>query len=66
MMPAMFLFLVGYMRYGGDESWKLALYVAVPLWIMWYLLFDRLIHVAWPQSLLGDWFPALRELSTLF
>jgi TctA family transporter len=66
LMPAMLVFLVAYMRYGGDESWRLALAVSLPLWIMWYFLFDRLIRLAWPQSLIGDWFPALRSFSTLF
>jgi len=66
MLPAMLLYLVLYMRYGGDESWKLAIYVSVPLWVLWWALFDQLIRVAWPQSLLGDWFPALRTFSTLF
>jgi TctA family transporter len=66
MLPAMLIYLVIYMRYGGDESWKLSLYVAIPLWVAWWVLFDQFIRVAWPQSLLGDWIPALRTASSLF
>jgi TctA family transporter len=66
MLPGMLLFMVLYMRYAGDESWKVTLSVAVPLWIMWFLLFDRLIRIGWPQSFIGDWFPALRAWSPLF
>jgi hypothetical protein len=66
LMPAMLIFLLAYMRYGGDETWRTTLMVSVPIWIMWYALFDRVIRLAWPQSLIGDWFPALRELSTMF
>ena len=66
MLPGMLIFMVLFMRYAGDESWKVTLSVAVPLWILWYLLFDRLIRIGWPQSFIGDWFPKLREMSPLF
>lgn len=66
MMVGMFLFMVLYMRRAGDETWKVTLCVAVPLWVMWYFLFDRLIRIGWPQSYIGDWFPVLRQSSTLF
>jgi hypothetical protein len=66
MLPGMLIYMVLYMRYAGDESWKTTLSVSIPLWIMWYLLFDRLIRIGWPQSFIGDWFPQLREMSPLF
>jgi TctA family transporter len=65
LLPAMFLFLVGYMRFQGRESWRLSLSIVVPIWTLFYLLFHQLVHVVWPQSLLGDLFPALRAINAL-
>jgi hypothetical protein len=61
LLPAMFLFLVGYMRFEGKESWKTTLGVAVPMWILAYGLFHKILIVPWPQTVIGDWFPELRS-----
>ena len=60
LLPAMFLFLVGYMRFEGRESWKLSLGIAIPMWLLSYGLFHKILIVPWPQTLVGDWFPGLR------
>ena len=60
LLPAMFLFLVGYMRFEGKESWKLTLGIAIPMWLLSYGLFHKVLIVPWPQTLVGDWFPGLR------
>ena len=60
LLPAMFLFLVGYMRFEGKETWKVTLGVAIPMWLACYFLFHKLLVVPWPQTVVGDWFPALR------
>jgi TctA family transporter len=61
LLPAMFLFLVGYMRFEGKETWKVTLGVAIPMWVACYFLFHKLLIVPWPQTVVGDWFPALRS-----
>jgi len=66
MMPALGAFIVLYLRYVGAARWSTALLIAVPLWAAMYLLFNTLLHVPWPPSLLGDLFPALRAASRLF
>jgi hypothetical protein len=38
------------------------LLIAIPLWIAMYLLFNTLLHVPWPPSLLGDACPQLRAM----
>ncbi len=60
LLPSMFLFLVGYMRFEGKESWKVTLGVAIPMWLLSYGLFHKVLIVPWPQTLVGDWFPDLR------
>ncbi len=61
LLPSMFLFLVGYMRFEGKESWKVTLGVAIPMWLVSYWLFHKILIVPWPQTLVGDWFPDLRS-----
>jgi len=60
-LPAIFLFLVGYMRFEGKESWTTTLGIAIPMGIFCYWLFHKILIVPWPQTVLGDIFPELRS-----
>ena len=62
LLPAMFLFLAGYMLFEGKESLKTTLYVSVSIWVLSYFLFHKLLIIPWPQSVVGDMFPALRSI----
>ena len=62
LLPAMFLYLVGYMRFEGRESWKMVLSVALPLWFGSYFLFHKVLLVTWPLSVIGNFFPVLRTI----
>jgi hypothetical protein len=61
LLPAMFLFLVGYMRFEGRESWAMTLGIAVPMWIASYGLFHKILLVPWAPALVGNLFPWLRD-----
>ncbi len=65
LLPAMFLFLVGYMRFEGKESWRITLSIAVPMWILSYGLFHTILLVPWPPSLVGSLFPVVRTIEWL-
>jgi len=65
MLPAMLLFLVGYMRFQGGERWSTALKVGGIAWIAAYGLFHLILVQPWPQTLLGDVFPELRSIHYL-
>ena len=60
LLPAVLVFVIGYLRFQAKESWTVTFGVSIPLWVFCYILFHQHLHIAWPQSLLGDWFPALR------
>ena len=60
-LPAMFLFLAGYIHFEGKESWFVTLLVSVPMWVASYGLFHWILHVPWPQTVVGDMFPAIRS-----
>jgi TctA family transporter len=61
LMPAMGLYMFLYMSTAGKTRWPMALIITVSLWIGFYVLFVKLLHVPWPPSLLGDVLPDLRE-----
>ena len=61
LMPAMGLYMFLYMSTAGKTPWPIALIVTISLWIGFYVLFVKPLHVPWPPSLLGDVFPDLRE-----
>ncbi len=65
LLPAMLLYLIGYIRFEGKESWTTTLAVAAPVWGLSYLLFHKVLIIPWPQALLGDWLPALRSSNWL-
>ena len=59
-IPAIAIFVFAYMHFGFKEPpTSSAVYAAATALLCWGL-FQKLLAVAWPQSLLGDFFPALR------
>ncbi|HXQ49458.1 MAG TPA: tripartite tricarboxylate transporter permease [Stellaceae bacterium] len=65
MLPALFLFVLLQMRLEFRERWSHAIGAACLATAAIYLLFDRTFSLPWPQSAIGDIFPALRDASGL-
>ncbi|MDX1485590.1 MAG: tripartite tricarboxylate transporter permease [Alphaproteobacteria bacterium] len=65
LLPAMALFLIGYIRFEGRERWRTTLAVVVPVWAIAYVLFHKILIIPWPQALLGEWLPFLRSSNWL-
>lgn len=59
MIPTVPLMIVAYMRIEGRESWRLSLILAICVTVFLYAVFDQIIHIPWPDSLLGHYLPAL-------
>ena len=49
------LFIFLYLLLWGKSRWWVALLYAGVGWVFMYLMFDRVIHILWYPSLLGDW-----------
>ena len=64
-LPAIFLFLVGYIRFEGKESWLLTIVISVVQTAFSYVLFHMVLIIPWPQTLVGDWFPGVRSIMWL-
>ena len=62
MLPAVFMFVILYMRIEGNEPWKLTMSCAIGLVLFSWGLFDYLLALPWPQTVIGDFIPALKGL----
>jgi len=63
MLPAIVVFVVAYMIIEGRCSWLQIVLILVPFVAGLLFLFHHTLHVPWPQSLLGDFWPWLRTVS---
>lgn len=61
MLPAIFLFVIAYMKREANEPTGLSVGCAVGLTLFCYVVFDYLLALPWPRPLLGIWFPVLGE-----
>jgi TctA family transporter len=61
-LPAIAIFVFAYMCLGFGERAIHSLGFAAATVLLCWGLFDRILSVAWPASLLGDFFPELRAM----
>ena len=66
LLPAVLVFMLGYMRFHGRESWTMVLAVGLTVWLFYLLLFQLVLDVHWPHSWIGVQFPALRSQFEIF
>jgi hypothetical protein len=59
-IPAIAVFVFAYMRFGFGEPSSSSLGFAAATTLLCTIVFHWALQVAWPQSVLGDLFPALR------
>jgi TctA family transporter len=64
-IPAIGLFVVLYMGFGFRESLARAAVFGAAVTVFCYWVFDRGLSVPWPQSVLGDIWPTLRDMTGL-
>lgn len=59
LIPTVLVFVLAYMRLEGRERWRFAVPYAIATALFVYVVFDRVMHVPWPQTVLGHAFPEL-------
>jgi hypothetical protein len=64
-IPAIGVFVFIYMGIGFREPLAKAALFGAAMTLFCYAVFDRGLSVPWPQAVLGDWIPALRDASGL-
>jgi len=64
-IPAIAVFVFIYMGFGFKEKLPRSAVFAVAMGVFCWAVFDRGLSVPWPQAVLGDWFPTLRDSTGL-
>ncbi|MBZ9653744.1 tripartite tricarboxylate transporter permease [Phyllobacterium lublinensis] len=62
LIPTIPLFVIAFMRVEAREPWKIVLPQAILLTIFVYVVFDKLLNLPWPQTLMHHLFPAFASL----
>jgi TctA family transporter len=57
LIPTVPLFIICFMRIEGRERWTLVAGMAVGMTLLVYIVFDQLLTIPWPQTLLGEHWP---------
>ena len=57
LIPTVPFLIIAFMRHEGREEWKTSAIYAACVTLFIYLLFDRLLSVPWPSTVLGNLFP---------
>jgi hypothetical protein len=65
LIPTVPLFVIAYMRSEAHEPWKLVLPQAIGLTLFIYIVFDQLLTIPWPPTLLGSLIPAMKFIPSL-
>ena len=65
MIPTVAVFTVVYMRLEGRESWRKIAIEAACLVLSVWAVFDRLLHIPWPGSVLGQILPILQIIPSV-
>lgn len=59
LIPTVPLFVIAYMKFERSEKWLLAVLYATVLTLFVYFLFDQILSIPWPQTIIGEMFPFL-------
>jgi len=65
LIPTVPVFIIAYMRLEGGEKYRHALMMAVIMVTLIYVVFDQLLAIPWPPTLLGEWFPAFKMIPSV-
>ena len=59
------IFIISYMRIEGREPWKVVIPMAAAVVLLIYVVFDQLLAIPWPPTLLGTFFPAFKIIPSV-
>jgi hypothetical protein len=65
LIPTVPLFVIAFMRVENRERWTIVIPQAIGLTVFIYVVFDQLLTVPWPQTVLGSWIPALKFIPSV-
>lgn len=62
LIPTSPIFIIAFMRLEAREPWKIVIPYALSMVTFVYVVFDKLLTIPWPQTLVGTTFPAIKAL----
>jgi TctA family transporter len=65
LIPTVCVFVVFFMRYENKERWTLILPYAIILVVSITFVFEHIMHIPWPPTFFGAWFPALKMIPSV-
>jgi uncharacterized protein (DUF486 family) len=65
LIPTVGLFVVFFMRYENRERWPLVITYAFVLVTAITFVFEHVMHIPWPPTYFGQWFPFLKVIPSL-
>jgi TctA family transporter len=65
LIPTAPLFIISFMRVEGREPWKIAIPMAIGVVVLMYVVFDQLLAIPWPPTLLGTLFPIFKVIPSV-
>jgi hypothetical protein len=61
LIPTVPMFIVLFMRTEAREPWKIVVPMAMIMTVFIYFVFDQLLAIPWPQTIVGTAFPWLKD-----
>lgn len=65
LIPTVPIFIISYMRLEGREKWRVVIPMALAVMLLIYVVFDQLLAIPWPPTLLGSFFPVLKAIPSV-
>jgi TctA family transporter len=65
LIPTVGIFVVFFMRYENKERWTLIITYAIILVIAITFVFEHIMHIPWPPTYFGQWFPVLKMIPSV-
>jgi TctA family transporter len=65
LIPTVGIFVVFFMRYENRERWTLIITYATILVISITFVFEHIMHIPWPPTYFGQWFPVLKMIPSV-
>ena len=61
LLPTVPLFVIAFMRIEGRERYTIIIPMAICMTFLIYAVFDQFLAIPWPPTVMGDFFPILKE-----
>ncbi|SAL26592.1 Tripartite tricarboxylate transporter TctA family protein [Caballeronia arvi] len=65
LLPALLIFMLLVARFEFGERWRTSAVLSIAMTLALWLVFGRIFSTPWPQALIGDWLPWLRQFGGL-